>query len=270
MSLRIGVIGGGGWLAGALLRPALASGIIDPAALILSSRKGTVAGFETWPAITVTSDNQALADKSDVVILSVRPGDLDQLTLDLRGKLIISVMAGIPAADLATRYATDRVIRSMPNACAEWQQGFAPWFATEAVTGNDRDIATRFFAASGKTIEIPREEDLDYFTALTGSGASMPALMADAMIGDAIARGIAPEIAEMAVRQLMLGAGTTIALGAAKPGAIVREFYDYGGTTAAGLKAMMDGGLPQAVVDGLKAATDRARAYAIRQNAPDA
>jgi pyrroline-5-carboxylate reductase len=45
----------------------------------------------------------------------------------------------------------------------------------------------------------------------------------------------------------------------------VREFSDYGGTTAAGLKAMIDAGLKQAVADGLKAATERARAYSNRE-----
>ena len=53
----LGVIGGTGWLGGALLRPALAKGFVAPADLILSSRSGKAAGFEAWPGIRFTTDN---------------------------------------------------------------------------------------------------------------------------------------------------------------------------------------------------------------------
>ena len=42
---HLGVIGGGGWLAGALLRPVLADRLVRPADLVLSSRSGNISGF---------------------------------------------------------------------------------------------------------------------------------------------------------------------------------------------------------------------------------
>ena len=73
----IGVIGGGGWLAGALLTPALEDGVIRPRQLILSSRSGEIAGFEDWPGIVTTNDNEALVARADIVVLCVRPQDLE-------------------------------------------------------------------------------------------------------------------------------------------------------------------------------------------------
>jgi pyrroline-5-carboxylate reductase len=53
---QFGVIGGGGWLGKALLLPALADGVIAGEALTVSSRSGTVPGFEPWPAVRQTKD----------------------------------------------------------------------------------------------------------------------------------------------------------------------------------------------------------------------
>ena len=116
----LGIIGGAGWLAGALLRPALAKGVVRAEDVILSSRRPAVAGFEVWPAIRTTTDNKALAVQSDIVILSVRPEDLAGVEADLSGKLVISVMARMPAAEIRKRFGCDRVVRTMPNASARF------------------------------------------------------------------------------------------------------------------------------------------------------
>jgi pyrroline-5-carboxylate reductase len=255
----IGVIGGAGWLAGALLRPALAKGVVAAEDLILSSRRPTIAGFEAWPGIRTTSDNAALAADAEIVILSVRPEDLDGVAADLAGKLVISVMARMPMADIARRFGCDRIVRTMPNASAEQSLSFTPWHAAPAATREDRSFVPAFFGASGMAREVPREADIDYFTGLTGSGFAFPALMARAMIEHAVGNGIAPDLADSAVRQLMLGAGTYVAVSPDSAAEIVRAFIDYRGTTAAGLNAMIENGSDVAVKAGLDAAWRKAR-----------
>ena len=254
----LGVIGGTGWLGGALLRPALAKGFVAAADLILSSRSGNTAGFEAWPDIRFTTDNRSLAAQSDIVILSVRPKDLDALDLDLSGKLVISVMARVPAEALLARFNSERIIRAMPNACAEQGLSFTPWLSTPETTTADADFADSFFACSGKTTRLSTESELDYFTALTGSGPAFIAAFADAMIRDAIANGVAPDVADTAVRQLFLGSGTWMADALETPADTVRVFTDYGGTTAAGLVAMLSAGIAGPISKGLVAARDKA------------
>lgn len=255
---RLGIIGGAGWLAGALLRPALAKGAVRPEDVILSSRRPKVSGFEAWPDIRTTSDNAELARQSDIVILSVRPDDLGGVEADLTGKLVISVMARMPMAEIRRRFGCDRMVRTMPNASAEQAQSFTPWHASPDVTEDDKAFVSRFFGASGVARAVPDEADIDYFTGLTGSGFAFPALMARAMIEHAIENGVAPELADVAVRQLMLGAGTYISVSKQSSAEIVREFVDYGGTTAAGLTAMIERGSDAVVKAGLDAAWKRA------------
>jgi pyrroline-5-carboxylate reductase len=105
---------------------------------------------------------------------------------------------------------------------------------------------------------VPAEPDIEYFTGLTGSGFAFPALMARAMIDHAVANGVAPELADIAVRQLMLGAGTYVSKSPDSASEIVRTFIDYAGTTAAGLTAMIEKGSDDAVKAGLDAAWNKA------------
>lgn len=254
----LGVIGGTGWLGGALLRPALAKGFVAAADLMLSSRSGNRMGFEAWPDIRFTTDNLTLAARSDIVILSVRPEDVGALDLDLSGKLIISVMARLPAAVLGAQFKSERIIRAMPNACAEQGLSFTPWFSTPGVTAADADFADGFFACSGRTAKLSTESELDYFTALTGSGPAFIAAFADVMIRDAVENGVAPDVADAAVRQLFLGAGTWLADASETPADTVRIFTDYGGTTAAGLTAMLSADIAGPISKGLAAATEKA------------
>ena len=255
---HLGVIGGGGWLAGALLRPVLSDRIVKPADLVLSSRSGRIAGFEAWPAVHKTTDNSILADASDIILFSVRPQDLDDIDLDLRGRFVISVMAGVTVEEISERFGAQRIVRAMPNACAEQRLSFTPWFATEDVRRSEIDFVHRFFSASGRAHLVSNENELDYFTALTGSGAAFPALMADAMIRHAIESGLDPETADVAVRQLFLGAATQMASIEETPADIVELFMEYRGTTAAGLSAMVEADLAHAVFRGLTAAQRRA------------
>ena len=254
----LGVIGGTGWLAGALLRPALAGGFILPADLVLSSRRGRATGFEAWPAVRFTTDNAELAAASDIVILSVRPEDLGSLELDLSAKLVISVMARVTADALASRFKASRIIRAMPNASAEQGLSFTPWFSTPAVAAEDEVFAEGFFACSGKTTRLKVESELDYFTALTGSGPAFIAAFADVMIRDAIENGVAPDVADSAVRQLFLGAAAWMAQASESPAETVKVFTDYGGTTAAGLTAMKAADIETPIRKGLAAAAKRA------------
>lgn len=255
---KLGVIGGGGWLGKALLLPALADGAVAGEALTVSSRSAPVAGFEPWPAVRQTKDNAALAADADIVMLSVRPQDLDAIRLDLSGKLVISVMAMVPLAELAERFKARRVIRAMPNAAAEKRLSFTPWLASPETTVADCAFAERFFRASGMAQRVETEADLDYFTALTGSGPAFLAAFADAMISDAVTKGIEPDIAERAVRQLFLGGSALMADSGQTPAEIMQTFLAYAGTTAAGLEAMAAADIRTPIARGLTAAAARA------------
>lgn len=247
----IGLIGGGGWLGGALASSLVDSGVLQPQHLSLSYRNQKpprdLGAF--W-----TADNQQLCDRSDVVILCVRPADWPSLAVDCRGKLVISVMAGIRLEQLIRYHKTDRVIRALPNAAAEVRKSYTPWIASNAAREADREATRQIFQACGTQDEVESESDIDYLTGLTGSGPAFPALLAAAMMEDAVRRGISKDVARRAVNAILVGTGRLLEQRADCPHDIVASFLDYRGTTAAAIQAMRTFGFDQAVAEGLSAA----------------
>jgi pyrroline-5-carboxylate reductase len=249
--LRIGVIGGAGWLGGAIADAMLDAAIVEPQGLSLSYRRERP---DRFPGAFWTSDNQALADRSDVIVLSVRPADWPGLKVNAEGKLIISVMAGIRLNALCEHHQARRVVRSLPNAAAEVRKSYTPWIATADVGEADRAVVRGMFDACGVQDEVRGEAEIDYLTGLSGSGPAFPALLAEAMITDAIAHGLDRRVAQRAVNTLIVGAGRLLEQRDDCPTDTVRTFLDYRGTTAAAIEEMVAAGFSTAVARGLSAA----------------
>ncbi|TCU11714.1 pyrroline-5-carboxylate reductase family protein [Rhizobium sullae] len=250
-SMRIGVIGGGGWLGKALANAILNKGVVRHEALALSYRHERPAGF---PNVYCTQDNQELAERSDVIIVSVRPADWPSLSVDAHGKLVISVMAGIRLHQLAAHHQTSRVVRALPNAAVEVGRSYTPWIASGGMDEADRNVARRIFRACGVEDEVTGESDIDYLTGLSGSGLAFPALFGAAMMKDAVHHGLSTDIARRAVNTVLIGAGALLEHRDDCPNNIVNSFLDYRGTTAAAIEAMRAFGLEATVSEGLSAA----------------
>lgn len=249
--LKLGIIGGAGWLGGAIAGAVLSGGVLRPEDLTLSYRS---AKPERFPGALWTPDNQALVDRSDVIIVSVRPNDWQPLVAKAAGKLIISVMAGIGLEQLARHHATPRVARALPNAAAEVGKSYTPWTSSAAATAQDRAHVRQIFAACGVEDEVFEEKHIDYLTGLTGSGPAFPALLANAMMQDALRQGLAPDVAQRAVNTLLIGAGRMLERRDENPAEIVETFVAYRGTTAAAIDAMRAAGFDATVAAGLAAA----------------
>ncbi|MCJ8149980.1 pyrroline-5-carboxylate reductase family protein [Shinella sedimenti] len=252
--LRIGIIGGAGWLGGAMAAAMLDAGVVAPENLTLSYRTMRPDRFSRafW-----TKDNQALADHSDIIILSIRPADWQDLTMTAEGKLVISVMAGIRLAALGNRHRTHRAVRALPNAAAEARKSYTPWLAADGIDDADRAIVRAIFDACGVQDEVRSEAEIDYLTGLTGSGPAFPALLADAMMADAISRGLDPRVARRAVNMLLVGAGRMLEQRDDCPTETVKTFLGYRGTTAAAIETMTSAGFRAAVAQGLAAAYEK-------------
>lgn len=251
---RIGIIGGGGWLGSAIAMSLLRSGSIRPDELVCSYRS-------KLPRENIgcrwTTDNDELVKASDVVILCVRPSDWQAFNLDAADKLVISVMAGIPIHDIRVKTGSNRVARALPNAAAELGFSFTPIYLESNI---DRDLQTAraIFECCGTVDIVPLEDHINYFTAMSGSGEAFPALLAQAMMSDAVTRGIPVEIAARAVQQVIIGAGRLQERHNLPPAETVKAFVDYDGTTAAGILGMRDAGFESAVRTGLEAAYQKA------------
>lgn len=251
MVTSIGIIGAGGWLGRAFARAVVNDDIVPPQLLTLSYRS---ARPDFLPQVNWTRDNQKLVNASDVVIVSVRPEDFAAIDVTTRGKLVISVMAGITLGAISRHFDSDRVVRALPNAAAEYGESYTPWIASSAVSDIDKAWVKKIFGACGSADELSSETAIDYFTGLTGSGPAFPALLMAAMERDAIRRGIDPGMARRAISTLMIGSGRILEAQENCPEDIVQTFLSYRGTTAAAIDTMREAGFEDVVARGLDAA----------------
>ncbi len=255
--ITLGIIGGTGQLGSAIAHALLKSGAVAPERLWISNRSGARGAFAQWPQVHITTDPDMLVANCGTILLSVPPASFPDLEIAAGDKLVLSVMAGVTIAQMARHTGARRIIRAMSSPVAELSLAYSPWYASAAVTADDRRTARALFEACGKTDEIETEDQIDYFTALTGPVPGFLAYFADCMIVSAISHGVPPATAERAVRQLFYASGVMIDRSKNPPVQHVEDMIAYAGTTAAGLLAMRQSNLAAAIGQGLDAAYRR-------------
>ncbi|MFC3285752.1 pyrroline-5-carboxylate reductase family protein [Litchfieldella rifensis] len=250
----IGIIGGHGWMGRALGLSLLEQGVVSAGQLVVSSRSGSGDAYRDWPDVRCVKDNRELVALADVIVLSVRPQDLASVDIEAHDKLVISLLAMASLQAISRQVGSRRVVRAMPNAAAEIRRAYFPWYASQQVSDADRQLVQALLASCGKARELPAERDLDYLTALSGAGPAYPALLAQSMREHARQMGIADDIAREAVMQTLVGGSLLLERLGGDPSDMVERLIAYDGTTAQGLRTMIDEGIGQAIHRGLDAA----------------
>ena len=254
--MRVGIIGGTGWLGGALGRGLIAQGVVAAEELVILNRTGR-RDYSGHPVVWAV-DVADLVARCDVVVVSVRPGDWPGLELRAAGRLVVSFMAGVAMEALGA--SGGRIVRAMPNAAAEIGASYSPWVAGPGVTAADRAVVAAVLGAVGTQEELPDEGQIELMTALSGAGPAYPALMARAMLRFLADRGVAAETAARAVEGTICAAAQLLEGRMGDAPAMVQTFVDYRGTTCAGLEAAEAAGFSAALEAGLVAAVEKARA----------
>ncbi len=212
--------------------------------------------------IQVTTDNLDAAMQSDIVVLGVKPqyfaGVADELKGQIRpNALVVSIMAGTTIASIEAGLQHGAIARSMPNTPSQVGAGMTVWTVTESVTDAQRAQAQAIFAALGEEAYVAGEHYIDMATAINGSGPGYVFLMLEAMIDTGVQMGFARDIAEKLVIQTVLGSAEYAKQSDLHLAQLRNQVTSPGGTTAAGLHAMEQSGLRNALSDGIWAAYRR-------------
>jgi pyrroline-5-carboxylate reductase len=255
--VKIGILGATGWLGSALGAGLLRRGL-PPADLMLLNRSGPLASYHGRRDVVWARDAADLVDRADVLVVSVRPEDWGGLSFRAPDRLLVSFMACVSMAALAGTGA--RIVRAMPNAAAEIGRSYTPWLAGPDVTAADRDAVETIVGAIGSGDEVASEAQIDFLTALSGSGAAYPALMAVAMLDAARAAGLDRSVAEQAVSAVVCDGGSQLGGRVGEAAAMLDVYRGYRGATAAGIAAAEAAGFGAAVAAALAAATKVASA----------
>ncbi len=204
-----------------------------------------------------------LAERSDVLVLAAKPKDMPGLVRSIAGHvrsgaLVITLAAGIRTSSVeAALDGRGRVVRMMPNLACGVGEG-ATAFALGA-TARDADaiLVEELMGALGRVTKV-EEAHLDAVTGLSGSGPGFMAALAQAMIEGGVRSGLPRDVAFKLALQTMKGTAELLLLDGIDPERLYQMVATPGGTTAAGWQVMQGRGVPQAISDGIVAASQRA------------
>jgi pyrroline-5-carboxylate reductase len=262
-NLKIGFIGGGN-MATALIGGLAGKLTAGVNIHVVDLNVGALQSLAEKFGVTTAQQIDATVAQCDVIVLAVKPQQMRDVVTQLQphvGKqLVLSIAAGIRAADLSRWLGGHRVIvRSMPNTPALIGQGITGMAAMDGVSQAQRDAADAIMRTVGATVWLDDETLIDPVTAVSGSGPAYVFYFIEAMQQAAIELGLSAEQGIELAKATFVGA-SQLAAQSAEPVSVLRDrVTSKGGTTYAALTSMEASGVKDAIVRAVKAASARGK-----------
>lgn len=252
---------GCGRIGEALLVGLLGAGWND---IVVTSRtEARAAELRERHGVEATTDNAAAVAHAELVVVAVKPQDIDALLAEVGALLtaeqtVLSIAAAIPTAQVEARVAPGvPVVRAMPNAPSIVHEGMAGICAGAHAGEANLALAENALAHLGRVVRVP-ESTMDAVTALSGSGPAYFALLAEAMIEAGILLGVSREISTTLVVQTMLGTAKQLRDLGMHPVELRESVTSPGGTTIAAIRELEQAGVRAALLNAVQAAMTRA------------
>jgi pyrroline-5-carboxylate reductase len=205
--------------------------------------------------------NSALAEQADIVVLCHKPAQLAEVARDVAGRarVVASVLAGVTLADLREAYGDTPVFRLMPNTPVEVRQGVTVLARDPQVDPAVQAEVVDLFERLGTVFDVA-EAQMDVAMALMGCAPAYLALVAEAQVEAAAARGMDADTAARLVVETMGGTAALLRARDHDAAAVQREVASPGGYTEQGLHALQEAGVPEALQTAMDVVTAPRRA----------
>jgi pyrroline-5-carboxylate reductase len=258
---------GGGVMANAFVEALLSKGMVSEDSVTVSSRSwATLEVMRERHHVHTTLSNHEAAQFGDIVLLAVKPQNLDRVFADIKGALrpeqiLLSIVAGAGIARLREGTDHDRIVRCMPNMPAQIGAGASVWTGSPQVTAEDRAVVRSVLAAVGQQIEVDEERYVDMATAVSGTGPAYVFLFIEAFMDAAVHLGFQRDVALELVLQTMEGSLKLVRTSHKYPAELKNAVTSPGGTAAEALYELEEGGFRTAISKAIWAAYQRTLAF---------
>lgn len=215
---------------------------------------------------SAAKSNREAVEEAGVVVLAVKPKDIDGLLAEIGpalggGTLVISIAAGITTGALEHGLGDGAtVVRAMPNAASSVGEGITAICPGSAAGDEHLAVARELLEGVGPVLSVG-EAYIDAVTAVSGSGPAYFALFAEAMVDAGVTVGLPREISARLVAQTMKGTAALITQGM-EPVEVRAAVTSPGGTTAMAVRELERAGVRAGILNAVQAAFDRARGLA--------
>lgn len=261
---RLGVVGVGK-LGEALVAGLLRQGRLRPEDVTGSVRHEESLGrVHSRLGIHATLDNREAVTGRDVVLLAVKPQNMDAVARELSevlepDQLVVSVAASVTTAFVQERLAHQvPVVRAMPNTPSVINAGMTALCGGLYARSEHLKTAEAIFACVGETVFVD-EGLMDGVTALSASGPAYLYVVIESLAEAGVKLGIPRDVSTLLAAQTMLGASRMVLESKAHPALLKDTVTTPAGCTIDGLMELEEGKLRVTLIKAVVKAAERAR-----------
>lgn len=249
---------------------AIARGLISHIDYSLTAASPSLTAGKNNQGITTEPDNRTAVQEADIIILAVKPAQMSAVLAEILpvlppACLLISVAAGLSLTWFAQQGINQALVRSMPNTPAAIGLGATPLIANKHVCAQQKKQAELIFSRIGITTWVSTEDEMDAFTALSGSGPAYVFLFIESLIDAAAALGINESDAKLFALQTVAGSVKLAQESNLSLNELRTKVTSPGGTTAAALNILQPQ-LNQLIITAMRAAKERAAELGISES----
>ena len=210
-----------------------------------------------------TGKNREVAEKSDIIILAVKPDQMKHVLSEIKDvlnekKILISIAAGISTKKIEkTIEKKIPVIRVMPNLNVKVKEGIIFYCPGRYGKGLDRKVEELF---SPVGIVLKEKENLfDTITAISGSGPGFIFYFAEQFKKVCMEKGFGRKKANLIASYLFYGSGKMMTDTKIEPEKLREMVSSPGGTTLAGLSVFEKKNFPEIFRKVIEKAEERSK-----------
>jgi pyrroline-5-carboxylate reductase len=258
---KVGILGGG-VMGEAIIGGLIRSGFCAAANIAVSDVSQTrLDHLAKNYKVRIFKENSAVIAESGLLVLCVKPDAIQDLLRDVGSAvreqaIVVSIAAGVKLSTLISNVKS-KVVRAMPNICAQSGAGMTALSHTSNMSQQEMDVVKKLFESIGKAIWVD-ESKMDAVTAVSGSGPAYIFLVMEAMVQGGVENGLTLAQSRELVYQTVKGAVKMVDDGG-NPADLREKIMSPNGTTAAALHELESNGVRGAFLDAISAAARRSK-----------
>ncbi|MGN0190524.1 MAG: pyrroline-5-carboxylate reductase [Candidatus Cryptobacteroides sp.] len=258
--MKITIIGSGN-MGGAIARALARKGFDVTCTARSSATLDSLAACN--PKISVTTDNAQAAAQADVVLIAVKPWQVQEVLSGIRPvlkperQIIVSIAAGVTFGQMEQWLRSEdfTLFRAIPNTAVEIGRSVS-FIASGKASSEQVGMVEALFSNLGLVISID-EGMMQPATALASCGIAYAMEYIQSAAEAGVSLGFSRSQALSIVEETVAGAAALLQKSAADPSDEIRKVTTPGGMTEKGLRAMAENGFSKAVSAGLKASLEQ-------------